>query len=196
MRRVGRRDRYVASQSKTGLFRVTCIDEATRNEIDIPQAKLYVCKNCLRLLNWSAYADGEADRNSVWRSFDMQEFFSTFQTFFRVLPEHTEKDHPIGGYVRDWSELSREIRCERGWVCAKCGVNLTEHPKLLHCHHKDGRVWNNRRLNIEALCVLCHADEPLHGRIRVSSGIRMQIERLRVSQRLHDSDDQTPEEYL
>jgi hypothetical protein len=184
MRRVGRGDRYVASQSKTGLFRVTCIDEATEAEIEIQQAKLHVCKNCLRLLNWNAYSSSGTGRDSLWRSFEMQEFFDTFQTFFHVLPEHTDKNHPIGGYVREWSQLSLRIRRERGWLCEECCVNLTEHPKLLHCHHKDGRVWNNRPLNIAALCLLCHSKKPLHGRIKVSVADRMLIERLRAVQRL------------
>jgi hypothetical protein len=183
MRAAGRRERYVASQSKTGVFRVTCIDEATDMPVEVAAAKLFVCKDCLHFLDWGRYASGRtAARNTLWRSFDMQEFFATYETFFNVLPENTDQDHPIGGYVREWSELSLRIRKERGWKCEKCQVKLSEFPKLLHCHHKDGRVWDNRPSNIAALCVVCHSEEPLHGRIRVSAADRAQIERLRALQ--------------
>ncbi len=87
---------------------------------------------------------------------------------------------PKGGYAKDWSRISKKYREKRGWTCEKCGVNLNEHHGLLHCHHRDGVISDNSDANLEALCLLCHSEQPCHGYLKPRLADRILIERLRL----------------
>lgn len=174
-------EHYVATNRKTGIFSVTSTDPDTQ-EVEELEATLLVCKNCLRNLNWGGYEQASrAQRETIWSEFSMEDFFAEYATFFRQKPIHTDQTAPIGGYVKEWSALSRKIRAERNWTCEgdDCGVQLEDHKSLLHCHHKNGNIRNNARSNIVVLCKLCHSQQPLHSRVKPTSRERLIIENKR-----------------
>ena len=172
MRWKGRFDRYVVTTRQDGKFLVEAIDSDEEFE-----APLRVCKNCLTHLDWKGYARSRSDK--LWRGFSLQDFFAEFTTFFSSKPRYTDRTAPPGGYTRNWPRLADAIKRKRGWRCDECGVNLSKHRSLLHGHHKNGVTSNNRLENIAVLCLLCHSEQPYHGRVKASDAQRELIESLR-----------------
>ena len=60
---------------------------------------------------------------------------------------------------RAWERLRRAMLDRAGWRCERCGTG----PPL-EIHHRNGDRTDNRRENLEALCVACHLRE--HDRLR------------------------------
>ena len=63
----------------------------------------------------------------------------------------------IDGYVINWNEISTAYRRTKDFTCEKCGVRAEE-LKYMHTHHIDYDKTNNRRSNLQCLCIACHAD--------------------------------------
>lgn len=179
MREEGRYERYVVTTRKDGKFSVEATDHLT-GYVEELEAPLGVCRNCLKGLNWMNFENsGFNEKKRLWKEFVLEDFFREFSTFFAHKPTHTDQTAPRGGYAREWSMLSTKIRRDRNWTCEDCGVNLSEHHRLLHCHHKNGVVSDNSPRNIAALCVLCHAKQPAHNYIKPKPADRLLIEQLR-----------------
>ncbi len=175
MRRSGRFERYVATIRQDGKFLVEATD--AKEEFEAP---LHVCMNCLRRLDWKGCEN--LDWNIIRRlrkDFSLQDFFAEYITFFPSKPRYTDRTAPPGGYTRNWSRLSDAIKRKRGWRCDECSVNLSHHRHLLHGHHKNGVTSNNRQENIAVLCLLCHSEQPYHGRVKPSEADRRLIKSLR-----------------
>ncbi len=94
---------------------------------------------------------------------------------------------PESKYTRDWASVSRKYKESRGWKCEDCGVYCgaaKANRRLLHVHHRDLNPQNNGSWNLDALCVICHAERPGAGHRRLkgaisSDGRRAAVERLR-----------------
>lgn len=73
---------------------------------------------------------------------------------------NSETEVDIFGYTLDWAQISREYRLEKEYTCEKCNIHISEPAdrRFIHVHHKNGDKTNNRRSNLECLCVLCHAN--------------------------------------
>ena len=170
MRWQGRFGRYVATTRQDGFFLVEAADSAKEFE-----ARLLVCKNCLDQLDW--YKNPRS--TMLWKDFSLQDFFAEFTTFFSSRPRYTDQTAPPGGYARDWPHRVAGIKQGRGWRCDECGVNLSNHKNLLHGHHKNGVTSDNSPKNIAALCILCHSEQPYHGRVKPSEEARKLIESLK-----------------
>lgn len=91
--------------------------------------------------------------------------YSDTQGFFNLLDKQEQEDInqefevDIFGYTLDWQQISREFRKEKEYTCETCGLKI-EVPgdkRFIHTHHKSGNKLNNRRNNLECLCVLCHS---------------------------------------
>ena len=187
MRRAGRFERYVVTTRKDGRFLVEATDPTTHSVEEI-EAPLAVCKNCLSELDWKNYAKlghGHPGAKVVWRNFSLQDFFAEFATFFASKPQYSDKTAPKGGYAKDWHQTATKIKQQRNWHCDKCGVDLSEpqNQRLLHGHHKNGVVSDNRPSNIAVLCLLCHSEQPDHQWMKPSISDKLQIENLRRQQR-------------
>jgi hypothetical protein len=168
MRQKGRYDRYVVSTRKDGKFIVNRFNfnQLVEKDVDV---SLPVCKLCLRRLNYQNYTnETKVNKESVWKSFDIIEFFEKYSSTITKLPKHTEKTAPLDIYTPDWEDVSRRYRGYVNWICEDCGRNLENFKSLLHVHHKNGVRTNNNWDNLLALCVLCHANRPDHEHLRKS----------------------------
>jgi hypothetical protein len=93
--------------------------------------------------------------------------YSDTEGFFSFLDQQEQENFneevevDIFGYTLDWQQLSREFRKEKEYTCESCGIKV-ENPsdrRFIHVHHKNGNKLNNRRNNLECVCVLCHANK-------------------------------------
>lgn len=178
MRMDGRFERYVVTNRMDGLFLVDWLDPDTR-ALGETEAGLKVCKNCLSTLNWQGYQLSDASlqlpngkrqsKNDIWESFTIPEFLMDYSTFFRSKPSRRDNEAQLNVYVEDWDRISKKKKHEAGWRCADCRVDLSASGRLLHCHHINGVVTDNSSNNLRVLCALCHAEQPNHQHMRVSS---------------------------
>lgn len=175
MRQKGRFERYVATRRTDGLFLADWLD-ATTGARGTTNARLKVCKHCLNALNWRGYTNPRdrlmlADRSlqtrtAIWEQFSISEFLMEYSTFFRIQPSRRDTTAPLNQYVADWPRISEARRRAAGWRCEQCGVTLSRHPRLLHCHHRNGVVTDNSWANLAVLCALCHASQPHHDQMK------------------------------
>ncbi len=95
---------------------------------------------------------------------DISEYSDT-EGFFSLLDQQEQEEFnqefevDIFGYTLDWQQISREFRKEKEYTCESCNLKI-EKPcdrRFIHVHHKSGNKLNNRRNNLECVCVLCHA---------------------------------------
>lgn len=65
-----------------------------------------------------------------------------------------------GGYVTNWNEISSAYRESKKYKCERCNYKMTDRSgyHLMHVHHIDYDKTNNRRSNLECLCIECHAN--------------------------------------
>lgn len=182
-RKKGRLDRYVVTNSTSGVFKVYAYDRFARaHEKEPIQAHLKVCKLCLKRLNYKGAADAAMRvRTKIWQEFSIADFLQKFATRFVTMPKYTVDTAPGPGYAKGWGEESRAYRTWVNWICECCGVDLSSKRALLHTHHMNGVQGDNAVSNLKALCELCHASQPDH-RMRVDSETIEQIHRLRREQ--------------
>lgn len=184
----GRFERYVVTRKTDGNFLVFWRDPYT-NEHGETKARLNVCKNCLYSLNWKGYSKRlkmRDARDAIVKEFSIEEFFREYATFFQKLPKESDITALPNDYVKDWSNISRGYKEKAGWVCSSCTVVLEKRQlrKHLHCHHISGKRRDNSGQNIEVLCALCHRDQFLHQRMKVSDDTKREIIEQRMQQGL------------
>ena len=93
--------------------------------------------------------------------------YSDTQGFHNLLDQQEQTDInqefevDIFGYTLDWQQISREFRKEKEYICEHCTIRIDApgDRRFIHVHHKSGNKLNNRRSNLECLCVLCHANK-------------------------------------
>lgn len=169
----GRYDRYVATNNTSGNF---YIDGVYGNKYIKGEAKLNVCKNCLKHLQYQGYDYSSGLR--IFNNFSLEEFFKTYQSHFKKQPKI--KAHQFQSkYTDDWSSISHRYRSSKNWKCEECGVDLEDNKKLLHCHHINGVKQDNHSWNLKALCVECHSKQSSHNHMRVIKKDREKLELLR-----------------
>lgn len=184
MRDIGRFERYVVTNRTDGIFKVMDFGRPTESPLD-------VCKNCLEKIDWKNYADSTwPQRKQIFEDFDISDFLFEYTPVFQSRPDRRAEDILAhNSYAKNWPEISQAYRERRNWICEckgcegcggkGCGADLSGHRKLLHTHHKSGVISDNSDANLMALCLLCHASQPMHGHMKVKDEYRWTIEGLR-----------------
>jgi hypothetical protein len=115
--------------------------------------ELVLCKNC---------------RNEIFQKNFFTRYGSVSEQWYDVIltiVEKTPEEEMIyltNGYAALWPQISTAYRESVGWCCESSGCRIRlsdpDQRKFLHTHHLKG-TKNNRRENLQALCLLCHAME-------------------------------------
>jgi len=167
MRDAGKYDRYVVSNRKDGKFIVNLIEFDRIVEKNV-EREIPVCKNCLKLLNYSKYNDAPRSKKAeIWKSFVLIEYYEKYSTKIIEKPRYTDLTSPLNLYPDEWHKISNSYRESVNWKCEECGIDLNNH-KFLHVHHKNGIKSDNNKRNLQALCIKCHANKPDHEHIKYS----------------------------
>ena len=172
--------RYIGTNNTDGKFRVRVNSDNTRNNEEI-ETNLRVCKNCLSELNYKNYSN---NRYKVWDSFNLEEFFDHYKTYFKEKPKYTSENVPKNDYPEIWQEFSRSFRLKKGWKCEDCGLNLERHQNMLHVHHINHAKFDCRWENLEAVCIDCHSKKPGHKNMQVPDNQMEIIRSLRSEQNI------------
>jgi hypothetical protein len=168
MRDMGRFARYVIASETSGEF---AINRFVGSQVRSDRHKLPVCQNCLDLLSFKGFRlrDDRQTRTSFVGSFIPEHFFAVYpRSLHSQRPRFSSASAPIDNYPANFDEISRSTRVRVGWRCRKCERTLSD-PSLrrfLHVHHRNGNRQDNRDANLVALCIGCHAEEPMHGHLR------------------------------
>lgn len=178
MREEGRFQRYVATNDLSGNFLISGFEYLTHRKIQ-GKTRLKICRDCLTHLNYKGYRI--RNKNEIYVNFSLEDFFETYSSFFPYMPARKAGEND-SVYTDDWPLISRQYRFEQGFKCELCGVNLSEHKRLLHTHHKNGVKIDNQRSNLQALCVDCHKKQPAHEHMFVRYEDMQLLTRLRLEQ--------------
>ncbi|WP_166360657.1 HNH endonuclease [Pseudomonas akapageensis] len=185
MRSKGRFERYVVTNNLSGVFKITGKNSCGSHEV--LDSSLLVCKNCLEKLNYQNYCH-DSTRPHIWTRFAIAEFFETYSTIFRHLPQRLSQSLGNTDYSEDWPKISAEVRRRCRFNCDECCVNLSEHRRLLHVHHLNGVKSDNSSANLRPLCADCHRKQPMHGHLFISAGDMKMLIRLRREQSIVAAD--------
>ena len=177
-------DRYVATKSIDSYFNVRpLLDIDSRERGSKISIVLLPCRLCLQELNYLKYNEVmKSKKDEIVFNFEIKEFFKQYKPSFKEKPTYTENTMPLGTYGSKWPKISKKKRESNQWTCDCCGVKCHENKELLHTHHKDGIIGNNKPSNLQALCALCHAAQPLHKQMKINSKTKQKIQQLRLLQ--------------
>jgi ribosomal protein L40E len=137
--------------------------------------ELKVCRDCLGFLSYKGYRHADHKRHEIHSSFSLNEFFTVYpKNLIAALPLHTDDTAPLNEYGAGFREASQHYRAENGWRCENCRIDLSHpsHHKYLHTHHLNAQKYDDRKENHKALCIRCHAEEPMHAHLKNSRDYR------------------------
>lgn len=176
-------DRYKVTNNLSGEFEIW--GNTNYGIRDEGRARLNVCQNCLKKLNYKGATSISGSAFRLAKEFRIDEFFLTYSTLFRSLPKEIA-ENAKKGYTENWPEISQKIRKDAGYCCKSCRVDLSSVKRLLHVHHINGEKSDNSSGNLIVLCADCHRKEPHHGHVHVKRSDVLKINRYRKEQGLLD----------
>ena len=185
MRRKGKFERYVVTNRLDGLFAVSGNDKLT-NELIEGETGLNVCQFCLEALNYEKFkAMPRGPQRKIFvASFKLADFFDTYSSFFKFMPTGVANNSDAG-YTKDWDDISKKVRVKFNYQCQQCGLDLSQHQRLLHVHHINGVKSDNSNSNLTPLCCDCHRKQPDHQHLFIKHEDTKRISQLRSAQGLN-----------
>ena len=170
----GRKRRYVVSKNTENSFHLNFI---RGNSVRKEDHALSVCKNCLEILRWDDYSPGwnSEKKDKCVSYFQIRNFFSKYPISLIDKKGFSDKSSSFNQYSNDWNNISHIYKKSQKWVCEQCGVNLIHSKPLIHTHHINGQKNENDDSNLMALCVYCHAHQPMHDHMHNSPDMSKDI---------------------
>ena len=187
MRREGKYDKYCVSFRQDAKFNVFGIESGfkkrfnnlfkgnLRSQVELKDIELGVCIHCLRKANFNyindKYPQGRKkfplDEQRRYRiDFNLKEYFKEHGQPDFLRPKHTDSTYPnpkveYGHEFKIAKIKYRKARGNRGYVCEKCKVDLSQMKNrgLHHIHHKSTLSTDHDFSNLQGLCLVCHTDE-------------------------------------
>ena len=170
----GKKRRYVASQNESDTFHLNFINGKSVRKIE---HSLNICKNCLEILRWNDYSKSWSydKKNQCVSHFQIKDFFSKYPKALIGKDGYSNKNSPLNQYSSNWSQISHQYKSSQKWICEQCNVNLINNKRLLHTHHINSQKNENNYSNLMALCVYCHAHQPMHDHMHNSPDMSKDI---------------------
>lgn len=144
---------YVFSNKE--LVTITCNQTGTV----YPDSRLDICGHCMEIFQ------------------DLTTRQLTGQTFADFILDMEESDitrnksKGLDNYVTNWKDISKAIRKLKNFTCEKCGIQIQneDNYRFMHAHHINGNKSDNRRANLQCLCIECHSQVDDHHRKQFST---------------------------
>lgn len=177
-RNEGWRTKYKMTTRKDGMFYYRFIYN-NRIYREIRGQKLYLCKQCI--------TKGQTifSRNRIvvrWPEFQLLQFLKLEipNDSIQGISTIAESSSP-SVYSRDWKNISDKFRNSIGWrcqnlSCKKPNLNSKSLRRFLHVHHRNLDKSDNSLLNLIALCIACHANQPNHSHVKNSPDYKAYIQ--------------------
>jgi|GEM_PF-1198430 len=144
---------YFWSNSPT----VTLTDRATHN--DVEDATLSLCRNCQTLIR-------ERTDETIRDTNDFHNLLDLNDT--EIENNESEVETDIFNRPINWRRISRAYRDEKNYTCEECGFGGEDlennyDKRYIHTHHiNSNELLNTHRVNLKAVCVLCHYKQDEH----------------------------------
>jgi hypothetical protein len=167
MTELGRSHRYLISARTDGTFRLNVFRGGTMRKED---QSLNVCQNCLGELEFNGFKNNltRPERALHVNAFTPAVFFEQYPRLVDGSGYGGSDLAPINTYAADFPRISTQVRTAAAWRCQACKYDCSS-PSLrpyLHVHHLNGNRADNSRNNLKAVCVECHAKQPLHAHVK------------------------------
>jgi hypothetical protein len=169
MNELGRSHRYLISARIDGTFRLNVIRGDTMKTENQP---LNVCQNCLGTLEFNGFKNNltRPERRVHVDVFTPVNFFEQYPRLLDGVGHADENVAPINAYPADFPRISTQVRIAAGWRCQEvtCKYDCSPPPlrQYLHVHHLNGNRADSSRKNLMAVCVECHAKQPMHSHVK------------------------------
>lgn len=155
MRKYGRGRRYRASLRNDGTFYII-------KDSHSDYKKLEICANCLEIYNENY------DQHDLKSNFNIKNYLNKDIVHTDFIDVDLDICSIPKIYSKNWSKISHHIKTMNHYVCSNCKYDCSQDrlKKFLHTHHKNADKSDNRKSNLQALCIECHADQFQHGHIK------------------------------
>lgn len=164
MKSYGREHRYLVTQRSDGLFEA---HDLTTQPIETGKVKMKLCYNCMTQLRI---------KGLYFSPFSLKEYYKKYDSYTPKSIRKIEEVRETQTYAPDQKQISDKYRNACKFVCQVCSLDCTESTGLLHLHHVDGNPANNKRKNLNVLCVDCHSRQPLHGHMLGNPKVKRQLD--------------------
>lgn len=165
-------DRYVITRKNDELFYINKFNKHTHELMDKDvKEKMYVCRACLRKLDYEGYKRAGYDKDKkdvIFNRFSLEKFLEEDKRQKSFIPEDVNLEsnfvQPLNKYSSNWSAVSRRYREKVNWKCERCGKDFHLNKSDLTVHHINSSKYDVRDENLIALCRECHEKEHINDR--------------------------------